>query len=61
MQYMLFYTGLASTPDMVGLKCLTTGEIICNIRVSMPSGKATRAKYQRMIAKLESKYSNLFN
>ena len=60
MEYMLFFTGLASTPDSIGLKCLTTNEIICEIKVSLPSGKATRAKYEKIKTFLNKKYRNLF-
>lgn len=59
MKYMLFYTGLASTPDTVGLKCLTTNEVIHEISVSEPTGKGTRARYQKMIGILKNKYSHL--
>ena len=59
MKYFIFFTGLASTPDLVGLKCITTNEIVCQINVSCPSGKETRQKYSKMISKLKQKYSNL--
>ena len=60
MEYMLFFTGLASTPNSIGLKCITTNEIICEIEVSLPSGKATRAKYEKIKTFLNKKYSKLF-
>lgn len=59
MHYILFYTGLASTPFTCGLRCITTNKIICEIDVSLPSGKATRERYQKMMTKLKSKYSKL--
>jgi hypothetical protein len=59
MKYMLFYTGVASTPDTVGLKCLTNNEIIHEISVSMPSGKETREKYSKFMGILKRKYSTL--
>jgi len=59
MKYMLFYTGLASTPNTVGLKCLTTGEIINEISVAMPTGNETRTKYNKIMSKLKEKYGNL--
>lgn len=59
LQYMLFYTGLASTPNSVGLKCITTNSIICEIETSLPSGKATREKYNKMISILKKKYQNI--
>ena len=40
MKYRLFYTGMASTPDSVGLFCVTTSEIICQIETSMETGKS---------------------
>jgi len=59
MKYMLFYTGLASTPNSVGLKCLSTNEIICEISTSKPSGKETRICYNKMMGKLKEKYNSL--
>lgn len=61
MKYMLFYTGLASTPDSVGLKCLTTGEIICKIETSRPTGKETRRFYNKVVTKLKEKFNSLIN
>lgn len=54
---MLFYTGLASTPNSVGLKCTNTGEIICQIETSMPTGKATREKYGKYVKILKEKFA----
>ena len=59
MNYMLFYTGLASTPNSVGLKCITTNEVICEISTSKPSGKETRKCYNKMIGILKEKFSCL--
>lgn len=59
MQYMLFYTGLASTPDSIGLKCLTTNEVICQIETSCPSGKDTRIRFQKFKFKLIGKYNSI--
>ena len=59
MKYMIFFTGLASTPNTVGLKCLTTNEVIHEINVSMRTGKATRVKYEKFVKILKSKYKNL--
>lgn len=61
MQYMIFFTGLASTPDTVGLKCLTTNDIVCVINCSRPTGKETREKFEKYKRILNSKYSNLVN
>lgn len=61
MKYMLFFTGVASTPNTVGLKCLTTNEIICRIDVAKPSGKDTRIAYQKYMGILKKKYENLLN
>ena len=59
MRYMLFYTGLASTPFSVGLKNITTGEVICEISTNEPTGKATRAKRDKYMDILKNKYSTL--
>ena len=56
---MLFYTGLASTPSSVGLKNLTTNEIVCEISTDRPSGKDTRKAYQKYMGILKSKYNHL--
>jgi len=61
MEYMVFYTGLASTPNSVGLKCLTTNEIIHQINVAMPSGKDTRVKYEKFKTLLLNKYKSVLN
>jgi hypothetical protein len=58
---MLFFTGLASTPNSVGLKCLTTGETIHEIEVAMPSGKDTRNKYNKVVNLLKQKYAPILN
>jgi hypothetical protein len=59
MDYILFYTGLASTPFTVGLKCITTNEVVCEIDVMLPSGKATRVRYEKMVSKLKRVYKHL--
>jgi len=59
MNYILFYTGLASTPNSIGLKCLTTNEVIHEIETSCPTGKATRAKYEKFKSKLTSIYKSI--
>ena len=56
---MLFFTGLASTPNSIGLKCLSTNEIICSIETSRPSGKDTRKAYQKYVSILKKKYDIL--
>jgi hypothetical protein len=56
---MLFYTGLASTPNTVGLKNLTTGEKIHEISCARPTGKETRACYQKYAGILKSKYKSI--
>lgn len=61
MEYMIFYKGLASTPDSIGLKCLTTNEIICEIQTSCKSGKETRKKFQKYKTLLNNKFSSLLN
>lgn len=47
MKYMLFFTGVASASNSVGLKNLTTGEIVHEISTSRPTGKETRAMYAK--------------
>jgi hypothetical protein len=59
MNYMLFYTGLVSTPFSVGLKCLTTNEIICEISTNRPTGKETRKIFNKYRNLLKQKYSHL--
>jgi hypothetical protein len=59
MEYIIFYTGLASTPFTVGLKCETTNEVIHEINVSRPTGRATRERYEKMKGILENKYNHL--
>lgn len=56
MNYQLFYTGLASVPNSVGLKCLTTNEVICEIETACDSGKQTRIKYQKYLTILKNKF-----
>lgn len=59
MTYRLFYTGLASTPNSVGLLCSTTNEVICEISTSRPSGKETRKVYEKMKNKLKEKFGSI--
>ena len=59
MDYILFYTGLASTPNSVGLKNITTNEIIHEISTDRPTGKETRKAYQKYMGVLKRKYLNL--
>lgn len=59
MNYMLFYTGLASTPNSIGLLCTTTGEKISEISTSCPKGKDTRKRYNKFKSILENKYKSL--
>jgi len=59
MNYIIFYTGLASTPFSVGLMNLTTGEKIHEIDCSRPSGKETRRCYEKFKGVLNRKYNNL--
>jgi len=59
MVYRLFYTGLASTPNSVGLLCSTTNDVVCEISTSRPSGKETRKVYEKMKNKLKEKFGSL--
>ena len=52
---------MASTPDSVGLFCITTSEVICRIETSMETGRATREKYGKMVEILKRKYSALLS
>lgn len=61
MRYIVFYTGLASTPNSVGLMCTTTGEVIHEIETSLPSGKATRERYEKLKSLLVRKYQSILN
>lgn len=56
---MIFYTGLASTPNSIGLMCLTTNEVICEISTRRPTGKGTRKRFQKIKKKLNEKFGNL--
>ena len=58
---MLFYSGLASTPNSVGLKNLITNEVVCEISTDRPSGKETRKAYQKYMGVLKRKYTHLLN
>lgn len=58
-QYMLFYTGLASTPNSVGLMDLTNDTIVCRISCSRPTGKETRKCYEKYVGILKRKYQQL--
>ena len=59
MEYVLFYTGLASTPNTIGLKCKTTGEIIHEYNVAMSRGSENRKKYDRIKNLLSQKYAKI--
>ncbi len=59
MSYLIFYTGLASTPNSVGLKNLSNNEVIHEIDCSRPTGKETREKYQKYLTILKNKYQNI--
>jgi len=59
MKYTIFYTGLASTPNSIGLLCTTTGEKISEISTSCPKGKDTRKKYNKIKTILTEKYCSL--
>ena len=59
MKYMLFFTGLASTPFSVGLKNLDRNEVVCEISTDRPSGKETRNAYNKYSNILKEKYKDL--
>jgi hypothetical protein len=58
---MIFYNGVASTPHTIGLKNLTTNEVISQICVSKPTGKETRKRAYNIVRILKAKYSHLIN
>lgn len=49
MKYMLFYTGLVSTPFSVGLKNLSTNEVVCEISTDSSQSKISRQKVEKYI------------
>jgi hypothetical protein len=61
MKYMLFYTGLCSTPWTVGLLNVTTGEKIHEISVDCEKSKDSRIKYNKFMDILKRKYESLLN
>jgi len=60
-RYHVFFTGVASTPHSVGVRCMTTGIIICEVTTSRPSGKDTRELYEKERKKLETHYAPILN
>ena len=61
MNYMIFYSGVASTPYEVGLKNLTTNEIVCRISTDRPKGEDCRKAYKKYLGILNKKYKHLLN
>lgn len=61
MKYIIFYTGLASTPNSIGLKCITTNMVVCEIETARPSGKETRKRYNKMKNYITETYSSVLN
>lgn len=59
--FMLFTTGLASTPHSILIKCMKTGKIIEEIVTSKPSGRDTRQAYESARILLTQKYNHLLN
>lgn len=59
MKYMIFFTGLASTPWSVGLYCITTSEVISEIGINEPTDRECRAKFQKYRSLLQKKYECL--
>ena len=60
-KYRLFYTGVASTPNSVGIISETTNEKLCEIDVAMPTGKETREKYDKIIGFLQKKFEKILS
>jgi hypothetical protein len=59
MEYQILVHGLASTPHLITLVNITTGEIIHSISVARPTGKATRERYNKIIKILNKKYHEI--
>jgi len=59
MEYQIFVHGLASTPHLITMKNITTGEIIHSISVAKPTGKATRKRYNKIMKILNLKYHEI--
>jgi len=55
--YGIFFTGPASTPITIGLINWANNETIHEISCDKPTGKGTRAAYDKYRAILENKYS----
>jgi len=52
----IYYKGLASTPTAAGVIDWDTNAIIEEINTSKPTGKGTRAAYEKAVKLLKSKY-----
>lgn len=59
MKYYIYFTGLASTPNEIGLFCLTTNEVICRISTSRETGKDTRKAFQKYKKILNNKFKSI--
>lgn len=57
LKYTMYYRGLASTPDCIGIVCNTTNEIICQIETARDTGKETRRVFEKYCNVLKQKYS----
>lgn len=55
--YGIFFTGVCSTPNTVGLINWANGEKICEISCSRPTGKETRKAYEKYSDILKKKYA----
>ena len=56
--YMIFYTGCASTPNTVGLKNTVNNEVIHEVKINGDTGKEIRKNYDKIVKKLKKAYPN---
>ncbi len=59
MKYYIYYKGIASTPYEVGLMNIDSKEVVCSISWECKTSKEDRAKYNKYIAILRRKYTEL--
>ena len=59
--YGIFFTGVASTPNTVGLINWSNMEKIHEISCARPTGKETRKMYEKYSKILQSKYKHILN
>ena len=60
-KFQIFFTGVVSTPNSVGVWCVKSEIVICEIETSKPSGTATRKAYEKTKMELNIKYKDVLN